>query len=307
MKYFKEDEFISYSIKNVNGFSSSWLFKARIKKLCKDSLDRLKEILTKEAYEDRLSLLEYMLDEFSQFKFYVREKEKVEEESEWGPEKTYRFIGFDNPKFSGTKGEDPYHKDTIEHKAEDYAKAWLEAINDTKSKIEFLINQIELLPEPKDAVKDKNTIHIFYSWQSDNSDERRLIWKGLRKTEISFKDIGKTIKVDSDNRDTPGSQDIPNTLFRKIENSDIFIADVNLVNKSLYREETFSPNPNVLIELGYAASKLGWERIILVFNTTNYRIEDLPFDIRQRTILWYTTIEELNEKFKMAIGTILKK
>jgi hypothetical protein len=224
-----------------------------------------------------------------------------------GFSKTYHFLGFENPNFKGTKGEDPYHKDTIEHKATGYAEAWLEAINDSKSKIEFLINQIELLPEPKDAVKDKNTIHIFYSWQTDNDNERRLIWKSLRKTESYFKGKKKIIKIDSDNRDTPGSQDIPNTLFRKIENSDIFIADVNLVNQSLFRENNFSPNPNVLIELGYAAARLGWERIVLVYNNTRHRIEDLPFDIRQRTIQWYQTEEELTEKIKFAIGTIIKK
>ena len=30
MKYFKEDEFISYTIKNVDGYTSSWAFKAHI-------------------------------------------------------------------------------------------------------------------------------------------------------------------------------------------------------------------------------------------------------------------------------------
>ena len=63
--------------------------------------------------------------------------------------------------------------------------------------------------------------------------------------------------IESDMRGVPGSQDIPNTLFKKIEDSDIFLADVNLLNKSLFRDNNYSPNSNVLIELGYAASKLG--------------------------------------------------
>lgn len=308
MNFFKDEEYISYSIKSVNGCSSGSIFKSKIKKLCKEGLNNLKHALEKQAYEHRLGFLEYISDEFSQFLYQVIEKEKVDEESEWGPEERHKFIGFFKPKFIGTKGENPHHKDSIEHKAEEYSKSWLEAIEDSKRKIDFLIHQIELLPEPKSAIKDKNTIQIFYSWQSDNDTERRLIWKALRKVESYFKTLGKNIQVESDMRGVPGSQDIPNTLFKKIETSDIFLADVNLVNKSLFRENNLSPNPNVLIELGYAASKLGWERVILMLNTETNKIEDLPFDIRQRSVLWYgsDSIENLTDKLKIAINQIIK-
>ena len=69
----------------------------------------------------------------------------------------------------------------------------------------------------------------------------------------------------------------------------------------------FSPNANVLIELGFAASKIGWERVILVFNSSEYSIEQLPFDIRQKSILWYKDQPQLEEKLKFAINELLKK
>jgi hypothetical protein len=40
-------------------------------------------------------------------------------------------------------------------------------------------------------------------------------------------------------------------------------------------------NPNVLIELGYAARSIGWERTILVLNTESGEADALPFDVLQ--------------------------
>lgn len=216
MNFFKDEEYISYSIKAVNGCSYSSIFKSKIKQYCKEGLDNLKEALKKQSYEDRLGFLEYISEEFSQFAYCVIEKEEVDEESEWGPEVRHKFIGFDNPKFIGTKGEDPHHKDSIERKAEEFSKSWLEVIEETKRKIEFLIHQIELLPEPKSAVKDKNTIQIFYSWQSDNDDERRLIWKVLRKIETYFKTVGKKIQIESDMRESQEAKIFPIRYSKKL-------------------------------------------------------------------------------------------
>lgn len=304
----KEDEFIDFSIKGVNGEKSTWQFKSKIKRLCKEGLEKLKEVLEVSSIEDKLNLLEYFSEEFSELRNKIEEKEEVHEGDEWDEGGVFKFNSFVNPKFSGTKGDNPHHKKFIERKAQGYANGWLEIIDDSKSKIEFLINQVELLPQSKKVLKDADTVQIFYSWQSDNSEERKLIRKGLTNVIKIFKKDGKTIIVDSDMRNVPGSEDIPNTLFNKIEQSDIFIADVNLVFQSSHRENALSPNPNVLIELGYAAAKLGWNKIILVLNTNSKRIEDLPFDIRQRSILWYdtNTIEEVTEKLTYAIKQIIK-
>lgn len=49
-------------------------------------------------------------------------------------------------------------------------------------------------------------------------------------------------------------------------------------------EDKKTPNPNVLLELGYAVSRLGWERVICLFNSNIGKIEDLPFDLRQKRV-----------------------
>lgn len=306
--YYKDESFIGYNVKGVNDTKSSWQFKAKIKKLCKEGLEKLKEVLDVSSIEDRLNLLEYFSEEIVSLRNVVTEKEVVHEETDWGPGGTYKFKGFVNVKFSGTKGDTPSHPDSIERKAESYANGWLEIINDTKAKIDFLINQIELLPKANKVLKNEDTIHLFYSWQSDNDNERKLIRKGLTNAAKALKKEGKTLIIDSDMRGIPGSQDIPNTLFNKIEQSDIFVADVNLVFKSIYRDNVLSPNPNVLIELGFAAAKLGWERVVMILDTETQKIEDLPFDIRQSSILWHKsqTIEEITENLIFAINQILK-
>ncbi|RTM15386.1 MAG: hypothetical protein EKK33_02145 [Bradyrhizobiaceae bacterium] len=63
------------------------------------------------------------------------------------------------------------------------------------------------------------------------------------------------------------------------------MVDVSIINKAAGGRPT--PNPNVLIELGYALRTLGYERIILVFNRAFGKIEDLPFDLRARRVLAY--------------------
>ncbi len=52
------------------------------------------------------------------------------------------------------------------------------------------------------------------------------------------------------------------------------------------------PNPNVLIELGYAIKAMGHERIILVFNKSFGKVEELPFDLRTRRVLVYEMPED---------------
>jgi hypothetical protein len=53
-----------------------------------------------------------------------------------------------------------------------------------------------------------------------------------------------------------------------------------------------TPNPNVLLELGFAASTIGWENIICVINTAYGKPSELPFDIKFRKPLEYELPEE---------------
>jgi hypothetical protein len=128
---------------------------------------------------------------------------------------------------------------------------------------------------------DKSNIIIFYSWQSDldkdtNQNGIRLsIKSSFPQVETEFENLN--LILDEATRGVSGSPNIPSKVFEKISKADIFICDLTPVGKSKNKKIA---NPNVLIELGYAIAELGWERIILLFNT-NYGDfpNDLPFDV----------------------------
>lgn len=156
-------------------------------------------------------------------------------------------------------------------------------------------------------MEELNQIKLFYSWQSDNVEQKKLIRKALTRSKTNLTKKGIKLEIDSDARDEPGSPYIPHSIFHKIKESQIFLADVTLVFKGINRKSVLSPNPNVLVELGYAISELGWNRIIPVLNVNNHTPEDLPFDIRQHATLRYKDKDELSEKITHAILTIFQK
>jgi hypothetical protein len=126
-------------------------------------------------------------------------------------------------------------------------------------------------------------IIIFYSWQSDkpSKNNKNFIQSA---TEKAIKRIHKDANLkfepslDRDTKNVPGSPEIVRTILGKIEKSHIFLCDVTIIAD----EKRPIPNPNVLIELGYAAAKMGWERIICVMNEQHGTPEALPFDLRHR-------------------------
>ena len=130
---------------------------------------------------------------------------------------------------------------------------------------------------------------VFYSWQSDlpNSSNRGFIHDALESAAAAIK-ADDTVEVepviDRDTQGVSGAPDIAATIFSKITAADVFVADVSIVVRDTSRS---TPNPNVLLELGYALKALGHERIILVFNKAFGKLEELPFDLRMRRILGY--------------------
>ena len=124
---------------------------------------------------------------------------------------------------------------------------------------------------------------VFYSWESDlpNKTNRGLIEDAIEQAVkgLNIK-AERALRIDSDTKDEPGSPNIPAVIFTKIPTSAIFVGDVSIVQS----EETKgrrTPNPNVLIELGFAAYALGWERVIMVMNTHFGPVTFLPFDLQQ--------------------------
>ncbi|MCF8219019.1 MAG: nucleotide-binding protein [Bacteroidales bacterium] len=146
----------------------------------------------------------------------------------------------------------------------------------------------------------KDKVKIFYSWQSNlpRDVNQNAIRFGIKKaiTSIEEDNEGVHIALDEATRGESGSPDIPSTIFDKIRHCDIFLCDITFVDSRSNEKKVRFSNPNVLIELGYAISVLGWERIILVFNKSYGDFQNnLPFDIDKRRINAFT-IKDKNDK-----------
>ncbi|MBE5775574.1 MAG: hypothetical protein E7337_16895 [Clostridiales bacterium] len=129
---------------------------------------------------------------------------------------------------------------------------------------------------------------IFYSWQNDlqASTHRYYLDKCIQSALTSLeKEAHVYMEYDRDTMGLMGSPDITESIFSKIDKAVMFVCDISIINSDSSSKKT--PNPNVLIELGYAASKLGWERIICLFDSESGKIDELPFDLRQKRITPY--------------------
>jgi hypothetical protein len=110
----------------------------------------------------------------------------------------------------------------------------------------------------------------------------------LTALESAAKDIASddSIKVepvvDRDTLNVAGSPDIGATILAKIKDADVVVADVTIINGNSTGRLT--PNPNVLVEVGYALAVHTESRLSLVNNLAFGRPEDLPFDLRQKRV-----------------------
>lgn len=101
-----------------------------------------------------------------------------------------------------------------------------------------------------------------------------------------------------------GSPSIEDTIFDRIARCSLYVCDVsialsekdiqfetkkNVVTAQLCDKGNGrkSPNPNVMLELGYAIHTLGWNKIVMFFDNLDYRVEDLPFDIRHHVPIFF--------------------
>lgn len=150
-------------------------------------------------------------------------------------------------------------------------------------------------------------LNIFYSWESDlpNNKNRSLIEdciKNATKNVFEKQKIVSEYVIESDSRNELGTPDLVSNIFNKIDTCDIFIADISIINSNdrISSNTRLSPNPNVLIELGYASKSIGWTNIICIYNTEFAKIEELPFDIRFRKPLSYdSSIDRPDAKRKL--------
>ena len=130
---------------------------------------------------------------------------------------------------------------------------------------------------------------IFYAWQSDRPANlcRSLIRNALDDAkkqiqgDLAIEDAPE-IEIDQDTQGKPGSPPVAETILQKIRECDAFVADLTFTGKRADEPRSPVPNPNVLIEYGYALRALGHERVVAVFNKEFGDCKDLPFDISHR-------------------------
>ncbi len=142
---------------------------------------------------------------------------------------------------------------------------------------------------------------VFYSWQSDlpNATNRGFIERALGQAVKAIGDdasIELEPVIDRDTAGVPGAPDIADTIFAKIDSSAVFVCDVTITNANQPSRPT--PNPNVLIELGYAIKSLGPRRIVMVMNTAFGKPDLLPFDLKMKRVIPYEVEQERAEKSK---------
>src|SRR5581483_6408149 len=138
-------------------------------------------------------------------------------------------------------------------------------------------------------------IKLFYAWQDDRPPQvtRSVIRSALEKAAQAIqadRDGAIQLVIEEATDNTPGMCDIPNTILKKIRECDVFVCDLTFIGeiRNRKREVKKVSNPNVVLELGYAARSIKWRRVLGVMNTVFGRPEQHMFDIKRRHALRYS-------------------
>jgi hypothetical protein len=99
---------------------------------------------------------------------------------------------------------------------------------------------------------------VFFSWQADTPTRvgRNFINEALEDvcrsiaSDTSVDEALRDMTVDSDTQNVAGQPPIVDTIFKKIDLSRLFVGDMTFVGPRIAGRPT--PNPNVLIEYGWA-------------------------------------------------------
>ena len=161
-------------------------------------------------------------------------------------------------------------------------------------------------------------IKVFYSWQSDQPKNRSFIRSALHaaikelRQDSTLDEAQRDIVADQDTQDIPGSPGVADAILGKIRLADVFLADLTFIQRDTERSvgTRLCPNPNVMLEYGYALHALGEGKIIGVLNEAHGSPKELPFDLNHRR--WpirFTLVESGasdKEKEKKALKDALK-
>jgi len=131
--------------------------------------------------------------------------------------------------------------------------------------------------------------NIFFSWQADRLPVcgRNFIERALEKalgrlaSETELEEaVREGLELDRDTKGVAGQPPIVDTIFKKIDGAAVFVPDLTFVGNRADGRPT--PNPNVLIEYGWALKSLSHGRIVPIMNTAHGMptAENMPFDMR---------------------------
>lgn len=143
---------------------------------------------------------------------------------------------------------------------------------------------------------------LFYSWQNDRKDIKGLVFNALKSAQAKLKTEGIDLIIDQDTSGRTGKRKIEEEVLKKIENCDIFLADltpVTCLTKPSEEHELpkLMPNSNVMFEYGYALRAKGENRMIALAcldKQKDEHIEFMPFDVNHDTITPFTDENSLN-------------
>lgn len=131
---------------------------------------------------------------------------------------------------------------------------------------------------------------VFWSWQSDLSAAttkdfiKAALAQALEKVAEELQlETADRLELDHDTKGEPGLVEIVSTIFKKIDDCQIFVADITPIAEAGTSTKKKIPNPNVMFELGYAMREVGPQRVITVANLAfGGNPEEMPFDLRHR-------------------------
>jgi hypothetical protein len=152
--------------------------------------------------------------------------------------------------------------------------------------------------------------HIFFSWQIDRLPltGRNLIERALGdaiaaiKADAEIDPAHRELAIDRDTSGVPGSPPLVETIFAKVDAATAFLSDLTYV--ATRADGRLMPNPNVLLEHGWALRALTWRRVISVMNIAHGSPETypLPFDLQHfRRPILYDCPDDADEGVRRAV------
>jgi hypothetical protein len=133
-----------------------------------------------------------------------------------------------------------------------------------------------------DFEADVKKFVIFYAWQSDRPERfnRHLIRFALNlaaKNISADSTLGVQVRIDADTEGVHGHCPVTETILKKIAVCGAFVPDLTFVAST--EASKLIPNPNVMLEYGYALNARSFSVMIPVMNTAYGAAKDLPFDM----------------------------